>query len=131
MPNDKLIGIDVGTTAIIAGVLDKSGTVFARFVESYPTKRTGTTVVEQDPDDWVRLIGKALSSFNENEIAAIGLCSQVNTHVFVDTEGKALCPAILWQDRRASDERGGQRKAIAHDARERCHQLTLRHPQVH
>ena len=104
MPNDKLIGIDVGTTAIKAGVLDKSGTVFARFVEGYPTKRTGTTVVEQDPDDWVRLIGKALSSFNGNEIAAIGLCSQVNTHVFVDTEGKALCPAILWQDRRASDE---------------------------
>ena len=110
MPNVKLIGIDVGTTSIKAAVLDKSGTIHARFLESYPTARTGPLVVEQDPDDWVRLIEKALSSFDENEIAAIGLCSQVNTHVFVDAEGNALCPAILWQDRRANNE------AVALDA---------------
>jgi xylulokinase len=104
MPNDKLIGIDVGTTSVKAAVLDKSGTAHSSFAESYLTKRTGDTIVEQNPEDWVRLIEKALSSFELDQVAAIGLCSQVNTHVFVDSDGTALCPAILWKDRRASDE---------------------------
>ncbi|MDG1934955.1 MAG: FGGY family carbohydrate kinase [Paracoccaceae bacterium] len=104
MPNDKLIGIDVGTTSVKAAVLDKSGTVHSSFAESYSTKRTGDTIVEQNPEDWVRLIEKALSSFELGQVTAIGLCSQVNTHVFIDADGNALCPAILWQDRRASDE---------------------------
>ena len=104
MPNDKLIGIDVGTTSVKAAVLDKSGTAHSSFAESYLTKRTGDTIVEQNPEDWVRLIEKALSSFELDQVAAIGLCSQVNTHVFVDADGNALCPAILWKDRRASGE---------------------------
>jgi xylulokinase len=104
MATDKLIGIDVGTTSVKAAVLNKAGTVHAQFVESYQTKRTGTHIVEQNPDDWVQLIEKALDGFDGYDIAAIGLCSQVNTHIFVDAEGHALCPAILWQDRRASNE---------------------------
>ena len=90
MLNDKLIGIDVGTTSVKAAVLDQSGTVHSSFVESYQTKRTGDTIVEQNPEDWVRLIDKALSSLGLDQVAAIGLCSQVNTHVFVDADGNAL-----------------------------------------
>ena len=104
MLNDKLIGIDVGTTSVKAAVLDSSGTVHSSFVESYLTERTGDTIVEQNPEDWVRLIDKALSSLELDQVAAIGLCSQVNTHVFVDADGNALCPAILWKDRRTSGE---------------------------
>ena len=58
MLNDKLIGIDVGTTSVKAAVLDSSGTVHSSFVESYLTERTGDTIVEQNPEDWVRLIDK-------------------------------------------------------------------------
>jgi xylulokinase len=104
MLNDKLIGIDVGTTSVKAAVLDSSGTVHSSFVESYLTERTGNTIVEQNPEDWVRLIDKAFNSLELDQVAAIGLCSQVNTHVFVDADGNALCPAILWKDRRASGE---------------------------
>ena len=104
MAAERLIGFDVGTTAVKAAVFDKSGAVEARFVENYPTQRRGIAFVEQDPEDWVRLIKKALRIFDGNEIAAIGLCSQVNTHIFVDADGNALCPAIVWKDRRASDE---------------------------
>ena len=104
MASERLIGFDVGTTAVKAAVFDKSGAVKARFVENYPTQRRGIALVEQDPEDWVRLIKKALSIFDGNEIAAIGLCSQVNTHIFVDSDGNALGPAIVWKDRRASDE---------------------------
>ena len=39
----------------------------------------------------------------QGSVAAAGLCSQVNTHVFVDAQGHALMPAILWQDGRCAD----------------------------
>ncbi|MEE2774770.1 MAG: FGGY family carbohydrate kinase [Pseudomonadota bacterium] len=104
MPADRLIGIDLGTTAIKAAVLNKFGAVQGRFIENYPTQRHGDVCVEQNPEDWLRIIVKALDTFDARDIAAIGLCSQVNTHVFVGADGNALCPAILWKDRRASDE---------------------------
>ena len=104
MKANRLIGIDVGTTSVKAAILDTYGQVLEQFVEGYQTARTGDHIVEQDPNDWLRLIQKSLTNFDLDQVVAIGLCSQVNTHVFVDANGDALCPAILWQDRRASDE---------------------------
>ncbi len=103
MAATKLLGLDVGTTSVKAGVLAPDGSVLASFSESYPTRRDGARV-EQDPDDWMRLIGRALQAFEGHELAALGLCSQVNTHVFVGADGRALMPAIQWQDARARDE---------------------------
>jgi xylulokinase len=104
MAVDKIIGIDVGTTSVKAAVLDTTGVVRASFSESYETRRTSTHIVEQDPDGWVQLIKKALDSFAAHNVLAVGLCSQANTHVFVGADGNALCPAISWQDGRASAE---------------------------
>lgn len=98
------LGLDVGTTAVKAGVIDESGQVVARFARTYPTVRRGANVVEQNADDWVNLILEAMSGFAEHKITAIGLTSQVNTHVFVGADGAALMPAIVWQDGRASGE---------------------------
>jgi xylulokinase len=99
-----MIGIDVGTTSVKAGVIDEAGQIVAQFAKSYPTVRKGTSVVEQNPDDWIDLITEAMSEFGSFNIAAIGLTSQVNTHVFVDRKGDALMPAIVWQDGRAIAE---------------------------
>ena len=102
------LGIDVGTTSVKAGLLDESGVLLSMFSERYPTTRGEGRVVEQNPEDWVQMIDKALAKFaNEGHaknINAVGLCSQVNTHVFVDAQGQALLPAILWQDGRATAE---------------------------
>ena len=38
------------------------------------------------------------------KIAGAALTSQVNTHVFVDRNGRPLMPAITWQDTRAAYE---------------------------
>jgi xylulokinase len=98
------MGIDVGTTSVKAGIIDQNGQIIARFAESYPTLRKGAEVVEQDPNDWVRLIEKAMASFATHQVAAIGLTSQVNTHVFVSHDDTPLIPAIVWQDGRAGTE---------------------------
>lgn len=104
MAQKLTLGIDVGTTSVKAGIIDEAGRLVARFAKTYPTKRTGPQIVEQDPDDWMRLIDDALAHFAGYDVSAIGLTSQVNTHVFVGADHKALIPAIIWQDGRAGAE---------------------------
>jgi xylulokinase len=99
-----LIGIDVGTTAVKAALFDHQGRALKTFKRPYPTKRPAAGHVEQDAMDWLKPVLEALSQFGEGHVEAIGLCSQVNTHVFVDAQGKALMPAFTWQDGRCADE---------------------------
>jgi xylulokinase len=101
-----LIGIDVGTTAVKASLFDDAGKVLQHFSAPYPTLRPSTGHVEQDPADWMRLVLQALESFQDKakQVHAIGLTSQVNTHVFTDAQGQALIPAMTWADTRAAGE---------------------------
>lgn len=105
---ELLLGIDLGTTSVKAGIVTPDGQQVATFAETYPTVRGEHGKCEQNPDDWLRLIDAARSSVLSDvaaaDIACGGLTSQVNTHVFVDGNGKPLIPAILWQDTRAALE---------------------------
>lgn len=100
----KLIGVDIGTTSVKAAVIDTNGAIHARFSESYPSSRMGTNLVEQNPEDWTNLVNKALNSFIDHKVVGIGVCSQVNTHVFLGVDDRPLFPAITWQDTRAKNE---------------------------
>lgn len=100
-----LIGIDVGTTSVKAALFDERGKALRQFSEAYATHRPLPGHAEQNPDDWMRLVLRALAELSEGvAIKAIGLCSQVNTHVFVDDRGHALLPAFTWQDTRCAAE---------------------------
>ena len=103
-----LIGIDVGTTAVKAALYDLKGNALKSFSERYPTTRPMAGHVEQNPADWMRLVLAAIQTLSEGVpsgyIKAIGLCSQVNTHVFVDNLGNPLMPAMTWQDGRCATE---------------------------
>ena len=100
----KLIGVDIGTTSVKAAVIDTNGAIHARFSESYPSSRAETNLVEQNPEDWMNLLNKALNSFIDHKVVGIGVCSQVNTHVFLGVDDRPLFPAITWQDTRAKNE---------------------------
>jgi xylulokinase len=100
-----LIGIDVGTTAVKAAVFDRQGHVLQQFGQRYATARPAPLHVEQSPEDWMTLVMQALKQFETGQaISGLGLCSQVNTHVFLDAEGEALLPAFTWQDGRCADD---------------------------
>lgn len=98
-----LIGIDIGTTSVKAVMIDLSGQRVAEFSARYPTQRPAAGQVEQDPEDWLRLVRAALEQFDHHG-SAVALCltSQVNTHVFTDAALNVLHPAIVWQDGRAA-----------------------------
>jgi xylulokinase len=98
-----LIGIDIGTTSVKAVMIDLSGQRVAEFSARYPTQRPAAGQVEQDPEDWLRLVRAALEQFaHHGSAAALCLTSQVNTHVFTDAALNILHPAIVWQDGRAA-----------------------------
>lgn len=106
MADACLIGIDVGTTAIKALLIDASGRRLAEFSRPVAMSRSAQGLAEQNADDWYDGVLAALSAFADghdlNGLAGIGICSQVNTHVFVDGEGLALRPAFTWQDTRCA-----------------------------
>ncbi|MCR6480874.1 FGGY-family carbohydrate kinase [Variovorax sp. ZS18.2.2] len=103
-----LMGIDIGTTSIKGGLFSASGEAIALASVAYPTTRPHPGHVEQNPQDWLdgvwtvvdRLFAHGLSW---RDVAAVGACSQVNTHAFVDADGRPLAQAIVWQDTRATD----------------------------
>jgi xylulokinase len=105
---DLFLGVDVGTTSIKAGLYDIAGQIIAHFRRPYPTARPAQGIVEQNPEDWTDGIGAAMDAVltddRADRVAAVGLCSQVNTDVFVDAAGRAVAPAIMWQDNRAAPE---------------------------
>ena len=106
MAEATLIGIDVGTTATKAILIDERGRRLAAFSRPHPMTRPAEGHAEQDPADWLQSALAALAAFSASHdlagLKGIGLCSQVNTHVFVDAYGAPLLPAITWQDTRSA-----------------------------
>ncbi|MCR9135152.1 MAG: FGGY family carbohydrate kinase [Alphaproteobacteria bacterium] len=116
-----IIGIDVGTTRVKASLFSVDGEMLEHFSSTYPTVRRESGWVEQDPQDWLDLILESLRRFAAThdlaKVQSIGICSQVNTHVFVGADGKALAPAIIWQDIRAHDAAAQLNSQISDDDR--------------
>jgi xylulokinase len=103
-----LIGIDIGTSTVKAVMAAPGGVRLDRYAASHSTQRRSGGWSEQEPDNWLQHVHAALDRFASHpragDVRAIGITSQVNTHVFCDTTLAPLAPAITWQDTRASSE---------------------------
>ncbi len=105
-----LFGIDVGTTAVKAVLIDPSGHVLASATTDCPLSTPYPGWSEQDPAVWwdaaITSVRRALqeSGTRAAEIAALGLTGQMHGLVVLDTAGDVLRPAILWNDQRTADE---------------------------
>lgn len=99
-----LLAVDLGTGTVKAGVIAPDGTVVATARHEVATRRPQPGWAEQDAGTWVGAVRQALAGLPSGVLMAGALCSQVNTHVFVDADGRPLMPAILWQDIRATAE---------------------------
>lgn len=103
-----LIGVDIGTSSVKAVMAAPGGVRLAAFHAEHGTARPGPGAAEQDPGDWLRAVRAALARFaahpDAGRVTAIGVTSQVNTHVFCDAQGAALAPALTWQDTRAAGQ---------------------------
>lgn len=102
------IGIDIGTSSVKALLAAPGGAVLDSFGASHGMTRATPGAAEQDPSVWQTHVEAALARFaahpRAGAVAAIGITSQVNTHVFCDERLAPLRPAITWQDTRPAPQ---------------------------
>ncbi|MBO9610401.1 MAG: FGGY-family carbohydrate kinase [Paenibacillaceae bacterium] len=104
-----VLGVDIGTTTVKAVLFDAEGHSLASAQAEYPTYRPERFRAEQEPDDWWlklagllrQLLGAADGRFR---VAAVGVSSQAPGLVPLGADGKPLCRALIWMDRRADLE---------------------------
>ncbi|MEH2215418.1 xylulokinase [Nostoc sp.] len=101
---DIVVGLDLGTGGVRAIAVDLQGQIIAQSTRSYPllTPQPGWT--EQNSSDWVEASLDALfdvtQQLNGHRAIALGLSGQMHGMVPLDADGKAIRPAILWNDQR-------------------------------
>jgi xylulokinase len=107
----NLLGIDVGTTAVKATVVDERGDVLASASVPYPTDFVRPSWVEQDPEDWWRAAVAALARIAMetgaavlDRVGGVAVSAQAPTLVALDSGGRPVRPALIWMDRRAEAE---------------------------
>lgn len=101
------LGIDIGTSAVKAVLLDGDGRLAGEASSPLTVSRPKHLWSEQNPDDWwtaTNLAVLALDARLRAETAAIGLTGQMHGAVLLDSGRRVLRPAILWNDGRSSGE---------------------------
>jgi xylulokinase len=105
------VGIDIGTTAVKASVIDEGGRPVSEASQPYPTAYLRPGWVEQDPADWwhgtvtaVRGALRPLTGDQLSSVLGIGVSAQAPTLLALDASGAPLRPALIWMDRRAGVE---------------------------
>ena len=106
-----VIGCDVGSQSLKGVLVDADGATVAEASATYELSFPHPGWAEQDPDGWLRALRAVVSALLERggvvagDVGALGLASQVDGVVAVDTQGRHLRPAIIWMDRRAEAQR--------------------------
>jgi sugar (pentulose or hexulose) kinase len=105
--SDLLLGIDVGTTACKAAVVDTAGAERAHGSAPTPWERVPTGA-EIDPhalrDAALAAARAALREAPEGRVRGVGVAGMAETGVLLDGRGQPLAPAIAWHDARGWDE---------------------------
>jgi len=110
MKQTALLAIDQGTTSTRAIVFGRDGTRLAVAQRELPQAYPQSGWVEHDAqriwDDVLACVREALATakLTAADIASIGITNQRETTVLWErASGKAIHPAIVWQDRRTAD----------------------------
>jgi xylulokinase len=100
------LGIDLGTSSAKAVVLDTGGRVRAQASAGYAVTSAAAGYAESDPADWWDAVTActraAVTAAGDVQLAAIGLSGQMHGLVMTSADGRALRPALLWADSRAT-----------------------------
>lgn len=105
-----IVAIDQGTTSSRAIVFRADLTIAGSAQEEFPQHYPAPGWVEHDPEDlWRTTVSTlraavAAAGIDAAEVAAIGITNQRETTVVWErATGRAIHPAIVWQDRRTAE----------------------------
>ena len=107
---DAFLGIDLGTSAVKALVVDGEGEVRGTGSAEYPTLRPHPGWAEQDPDAWwdatIAAVQQAIGWSGAARIGGVGFSGQMHGAVFLGEHDRPLTPAVIWADQRSARQVG-------------------------
>ncbi len=104
------LGIDVGTSAVKAILVDERQAAVAEADMPLQVSRPQDLWSEQDPEAWWQAVQHAIEQLRTRnpavlaDVRGIGLSGQMHGAVLLDDAGHPLRPAILWNDGRSFRE---------------------------
>ncbi len=102
------IGIDLGTSALKLLLVDETGAILHTVSQEYPVEFPQPGWSQQDPAHWwqacVQGIPQLLHGFDARAVRGIGVGGQMHGLVALDSSGRVLRPAILWNDGRTAEQ---------------------------
>ena len=101
------LGLDIGTSAVKAVILDEDGALLAEASAPLNVQRPQPGWSEQDPEAWwqaANLAVTALPSALRASVVAVGLSGQMHGATLLGRDDRPLRPAILWNDGRSQAE---------------------------
>ena len=103
---DHYLGIDVGTTAVKALVVNEDGTVAGEAESPLEVSVPSPGWSEQHPFDWwkgtVEAVRASMETAGVRGVRAIGLSGQMHSSVLLGEDDQVVRPAILWNDVRTT-----------------------------
>jgi glycerol kinase len=119
MKEQLILAIDQGTTGTTVLLLDEAMRIKGKGYGEIPQSYPAPGLVEHDPEDIWRSVlaayAKARGQEPKGTIAGIGVTNQRETVVMWErATGRAVAPAIVWQDRRTA-ERCETMRAAGHE----------------
>jgi xylulokinase len=104
------LGLDIGTSAVKAVLVDENERVLAAAEAPLETLRPGPGLSEQDPAQWWQAVEGLFDRWQGEDpgllarVRGIGLSGQMHGAVCLGADDLPLRPAILWNDSRAEAE---------------------------
>ncbi len=104
------LGIDLGTSAVKAILVDGDQKLVAQASASLEVSRPHPLWSEQDPEHWWIAANQAVLSLRASHpkefsgVKSIGLSGQMHGATLLGRQDKVLRPAILWNDGRSGEE---------------------------
>ena len=115
---DRYLGIDVGTSAVKALLLDEDDRIVAEASAPLQVRRPRPRWSEQDPDHWWSATQKAVASLRGAVpeglagLCGVGLSGQMHGATLLGRDERPLRPAILWNDGRSAVECAALERAV-------------------
>ncbi|HLI09522.1 MAG TPA: FGGY family carbohydrate kinase [Ktedonobacteraceae bacterium] len=108
--NRYVIGADVGSQGMKTVLLAADGAVIASAYAAYDPRYPAPNWAEENPADWEQALATTVrqvmqsANIHPADVAALALGSQVDGLVCVGPQDEVLLPAIIWLDRRATEQ---------------------------
>ena len=104
------LGIDIGTTATKAILVDEDQRLMASATNAYAVSSPQPGYAEQHPDTWFDAVATSLAKLRADApkayaaVSHIGFSGQMHSLVALDESHQPLRPAMLWNDTRGQAE---------------------------